>query len=62
MAKEKKKADVATTALDLFFQRLEALTENPVHRRLLKAAQGDEPLASVERELRKIMEEILREA
>jgi hypothetical protein len=62
MAKDKSKAEAATpTALDLFFKSIEKRTDDPVHRRLLKAAQKDDPSGSVERELKKIMEEILYE-
>lgn len=62
MAKDQSKADAAApTAIELFFKSLESRTDDPVHRRLLKAAQKDDPSSSVERELAKIMEEILRE-
>jgi hypothetical protein len=62
MAKDKKNVDAAApTALELFFNSLDKRTQDPVHRRLLKAARKDDPSSSVERELRKIMEEILRE-
>lgn len=58
----KKNTDAAPTALELFYKSVESRTDDPVHRRLLKAAQKGEPAASVEGELKKIMEEILREA
>jgi hypothetical protein len=62
MAKGKSKAEAAApTALDLFFKSLEMRTDDPVHRRLLKAAQKDDPSGSVELELKTIMEEILHE-
>jgi hypothetical protein len=63
MAKDQSRADAATaTALELFFKNLERRTDDPVHQRLLKAAQKADPSSSIERELAKIMEEILREA
>lgn len=62
MAKDQDKVDAAVpTALELFFKSLESRTDDPIHRRLLKAAQKDDPSTSVERELVKIMEEIFHE-
>jgi hypothetical protein len=62
MAKDQDKADAAVpAALELFFKSLESRTDDAIHRRLLKAAQKDDPSSSIERELVKIMEEILRE-
>jgi len=62
--KAKKAAAVAPlpTALDLFFQSLESRTSDATHRRLLKAAREVDPAAALERELSKIMEELLHEA
>jgi hypothetical protein len=63
-SKAKKTAAVAPlpTALDLFFHSLESRTSNVTHRRLLKAAREVDPAAALERELSKIMEELLHEA
>jgi hypothetical protein len=49
------------SALDTFFRGLESRTSNVTHLRLLKAAQKGDPAAGLERELHKIMEELLRE-
>ena len=63
-SKEKKTAAAAPlpTALDLFFQSLESRTSDATHLRLLKAARKADPAAALERELSKIMEELLHEA
>lgn len=62
MAKNQNNANAAApTAIELFFESLERRTDDPVHRRLLNAAKKVDPSSSVERELAKIMEEILRE-
>jgi hypothetical protein len=50
------------TAVEVFFQSLEARTSDPIHLRLLKAARKADPAASLEKELGKVMEELLREA
>jgi hypothetical protein len=62
--KVKKTAAVASlpTALDLFFRSLESRTSDATHRRLLKAAREVDSAAALERELSKIMEELLHEA
>lgn len=62
-SKEKKTAAAAhpPTALDLFFQSLESRTSNATHLRLLKAARRADPATALERELSKIMEELLHE-
>jgi hypothetical protein len=49
------------TVLDLFFQSLESRTSDATHLRLLKAARKADPAAALERELIKIMEELLHE-
>jgi hypothetical protein len=50
-----------SSALDVFFTSLESRTSDPIHRRLLKASRKPNPVAALEKELAKIMEELLRE-
>jgi hypothetical protein len=61
--KEKKSPSKSSpsSALDAFFRDLESRTSNAIHLRLLKAAQKSDPSAALERELGRIMEELLRE-
>jgi hypothetical protein len=64
MTVKKTKNDAGTvqpTALALFFMSIESRTSDAIHLRLLKAAQKPNPATELERELTKIMEEILRE-
>ncbi|MEO8329759.1 MAG: hypothetical protein ABI586_07145 [Candidatus Nanopelagicales bacterium] len=49
------------TALDSFFQNLEARTDLPSHQRLLAAARKKDPARALELELTKIVTELLRE-
>jgi len=51
----------ARTALEEFFTFLESRTSNAIHLRLLKAARKPDPAGALEKELAKIMEELLRE-
>ena len=62
-SKEKKPAAAGhvPSALDSFFQSVESRTSNPTHLRLLNAARKGDPVSSLERELSKIMEELLHE-
>jgi hypothetical protein len=57
-----KKPSVERTAVDKFFEAVESRTEDPIHRRLLKAARKEEPGPALERELHRIIEELLNEA
>lgn len=50
-----------TSPVDAFFKTLHERTEDPVHQRLLKAARRPDPSAALERELRRIMEELINE-
>jgi hypothetical protein len=50
------------SALEAFFQSLQARTSNPTHLRLLQAARKADPASALEKELGKIMEELLHEA
>ncbi len=54
-------APTGPSALDVFFTSLESRTSDPTHLRLLKAARKSNPAAALEKELAKIMEELLRE-
>jgi hypothetical protein len=56
--------DTAQTSqvLETFLKSIEAQTTDVTHLRLIKAARKSNPAASVERELVKVMEEILNEA
>lgn len=49
------------TVLNAFFQSVEVQTSDPVHLRLLKAAAKPDPGAALERELTRIVQEILDE-
>jgi hypothetical protein len=55
------KASPLNSAFEVFFQSLEGRTSDATHLRLLKAARKRDPAAALERELRKIMEELLHE-
>lgn len=50
------------SAVKTFFESVESRTSNPVHLRLLKAAAKEDPSAALERELGRIVQEILDEA
>lgn len=50
------------SALEVFFQSLGERTTDATHLRLLKAARKADPTAALEKELGKIMEELLHEA
>lgn len=52
----------ALSAVDAFFQSLEARTSDPAHLRLISAAKKADPTPALEKELRKIIEELLNEA
>lgn len=52
----------ATKTVEDFFRRVEALTDEPLHTRLLGAARRKEPQAALENELKKAIQEILDEA
>jgi DNA-binding HxlR family transcriptional regulator len=47
--------------LEKFFERVEGRTQDPVLGRLVNAARQDEPADALERELKKIIQEILDE-
>lgn len=49
-------------ALNAFFESVKARTSEPVHLRLLKAAAKGDPTTALEKELEKIVQEILDEA
>ena len=51
-----------TKTLRAFFDRVAGLTDDPLHARLLKAAEKREPQAALEREFEKAIKEILDEA
>jgi hypothetical protein len=55
------KATPAQGVLEGFFQSLTARTSDPTHLRLLKAARRGDPSGALERELARIMEELLHE-
>lgn len=55
-------ASPVQTAVETFFQSLSTRTSDPTHLRLLKAARKPDPGAALERELDRIMEELLHEA
>ena len=61
-AKGKKAPKSPPTAVDRFFEAVESRTEDTIHRRLLKAARKEEPGPALERELQRIIEELLNEA
>lgn len=42
-----------------FLEELEEQLSNPIHRRLIQACQGDNPVQSMESELGKILLEVL---
>jgi hypothetical protein len=46
--------------LELYLKELEALVKDPIHKRLLAAYTGDEPKESVERELDRLLIEVLK--
>jgi hypothetical protein len=62
MTRKVKNAGAPPTPLELFFQTLESRTSDTTHLRLLKAARKADPATAVERELGRIIEELLREA
>ena len=49
------------TALEQFLQAVEGKTDDPIHKRLLKASRGENPTESLEKELGKIISEIIDE-
>jgi hypothetical protein len=49
------------SALGTFFRAVEKRTSDPTHLRLLNAAREADPAAALEKELDKIMEELLHE-
>lgn len=55
-------ASSVQSALETFFQSLATRTSDATHLRLLKAARRTDPASALERELGKIMEELLHEA
>jgi hypothetical protein len=50
------------TALTAFFESVKSRTSDLVHLRLLKAAAKEDPAPALEKELEKIVQEILDEA
>lgn len=48
-------------ALKAFFESVKLRTSDPVHLRLLKAAAKEDPDAALEKELERIVQEILDE-
>lgn len=51
----------STTALNAFFRDLEERTTDPVHQRLIKAARKADPAVALDRELAKLIKEIVDE-
>ncbi len=52
----------STKTLRAFFGRVEGLTDDPVHVRLIGAARKKDPEVALEKELKKVIQEILDEA
>jgi len=46
-------------ATEVFLATVDSKTTDPVHKRLLRAARGNNPLSSLESELRAIVTEII---
>ena len=53
--------EIPVSATEVFLSSVEAKTASPLHKRLLKAAQGRDSKESIEVELRKIVAEIIHE-
>lgn len=49
----------AVSATETFLQVVEAKTVDPIHRRLLAAARGSDPVASLETEFQAAVNEII---
>ncbi len=49
------------TSIPGYIKELLQSTKDPVHQRLLSAYKGDDPKASVEEELKQILDEVARE-
>lgn len=47
------------SAVEAFLKALESRTEDPMHLRLIQAARSANPAASLEKELARVIEELL---